>query len=162
MYCVYISQPCHYSVSSTWPTISGMPRARSISCRAITSAVLSRESSWSKRARSSLWPSLCTKGPSSSSRGCVNWSLNQQMIGELKTENNANVWHLSTNLRFTIWRDRVKGLPVGVALGSVYSNGRVWPGGGLRWGPMSTKWTHTHIGFTSTCRQMQTSIHSSH
>lgn len=71
------------TVSCTWPTISGMPRARSISCRAMTSAVLSRESSWSRSARSSLGPSLLARGPRSSSRGCPNCSLTQQMTQEM-------------------------------------------------------------------------------
>lgn len=75
----YVRHNVYCSVTYTWPTISGMPRARSISCRAMTSAVLSRESSWSRSARSSLGPSLLVRGPSSSSSGCTNWSLSQQM-----------------------------------------------------------------------------------
>lgn len=66
------SVSCH-----TWPTISGIPRALSISCRVITSALLSRESSWSRRARSSPGPSLLGRGPRSSSSGCGNCSLIQ-------------------------------------------------------------------------------------
>lgn len=76
----------YWSVSCTWPTISGIPRARSISCRAMTSAVLSRESSWSRSALSSLWPSLWVRGPSNSSKGFPNWSLQQETTGDFEKE----------------------------------------------------------------------------
>ncbi len=59
----------------TWLMRSGMPRARSISSRAMTSVLLSRESSWSSRARSSLWPSVVDGGTRRSSRELLNGSL---------------------------------------------------------------------------------------
>jgi len=52
-----------------------MPRALSISARAMPSVLLSSESSWSSRARSSLWPSVVEGGTSSSSRGFLNGPL---------------------------------------------------------------------------------------
>lgn len=155
-------------MSCTWPTISGMPRARSISCKAMTSAVLSRESSWSRSARSSLGPSLLARGPSSSSRGCPNWSLTREMIwvmlSHFMKRRRQSQKLLMTASKFTSrptklekrQRHRVgtsaKGLPLCVTLWSVHSHGRLGPGGGLRWGPMSTKPAHTQIGFIGTCR----------
>ncbi len=96
--------------SCTWPTISGMPRARSISCRAMTSAVLSRESSWSRSARSSLGPSLLARGPSSSSRGCPNWSLPLQMTREALSHRHHELHLLNWGV---LSRENLKGTGLG-------------------------------------------------
>lgn len=157
------------TVTCTCPTISGMPRARSISCRAMTSAVLSRESSWSRSARSSLGPSLLARGPRSSSRGCPNCSLTQQMTQKILSHlyyfctllmqrseekptantDTINVCEFSfkSTERNESW-DQC--LPVCDRSWSVHSHGRIWPRGGLRWGPMSTKRAHTYTAFIVT------------
>lgn len=163
---VYVIHNVYWSVSCTWPTISGMPKARSISCRAMTSAVLSRESSWSRSARSSLWPSLLARGPSNSSRGFPNWSLPQQTTQEMLSHFKKrrllsqtplmqflnSAWGLLSwkNLEGYRW-DQCEDLPACVPLWSINSESRVWPGRGLRCGPMSPKTAHTHIGFICTC-----------
>lgn len=65
--------------SQTWPTRSGIPSARSISSKPRLSVLLSRESSWSSRARSSLCPSVVDGGTSRSSRGLPNCKLNRHI-----------------------------------------------------------------------------------
>lgn len=42
-------------------------------------------------------------------------------------------------------------LPVRVPRGSIHSQSRIWPGGRLRRGPVSTKLIHSYTGFIGTC-----------
>lgn len=108
----------HTHVGCTWPTISGIPKARSISCRAPTSAVLSRESSWSNNALSSLWPSLLVRGPNNSSKGFPNWSLPRKI--ELLS-------HFNTSIIDLLTRQPRKFLPACVSLRSINPQRRTWP-----------------------------------